>query len=303
MSYAGRALAKNTLLAIESDWKVFCAFCAVRSLRPLPADRTTVEQFLRYMASSRATTTLGRYLSSISTLHQVAGLDNPCITMEVKYTLQEIRRNYGTAPRQAHPLRLEHLEQLTSHYTDIDSLTARRDIALLSVAYDAMLRTSEICTVKVSDLSISDDGTGIVHLTHSKTDQAGQGAELFLSDQTVALVGEWLEAANIDSGALFRGIKRPFGKQEIIQDRAISRSTAYRIFRSASEMLGGEPWSGHSTRVGAAQDLVEANMDTAAIQQAGRWASSQMVHRYSRKITAGRSAMAKFRQSRKDNND
>jgi hypothetical protein len=51
--------------------------------------------------------------------------------------------------------------------------------------------------------------------------------------------------------------------------------------------------SGHSTRVGAAQDLAELDIDLAAITQAGGWKSTRMPLQYAEKINAARSGMAK----------
>jgi hypothetical protein len=51
--------------------------------------------------------------------------------------------------------------------------------------------------------------------------------------------------------------------------------------------------SGHSTRVGAAQDLAELDIDLAAITQAGGWKSTRMPLQYAEKINAVRSGMAR----------
>jgi hypothetical protein len=52
--------------------------------------------------------------------------------------------------------------------------------------------------------------------------------------------------------------------------------------------------SGHSLRVGMAQDLVAANLDIASVMQAGGWRSPTMVARYTEKLTAQRGAVARF---------
>ena len=51
--------------------------------------------------------------------------------------------------------------------------------------------------------------------------------------------------------------------------------------------------SGHSTRVGAAQDLAALDIDLAAITQAGGWKSTRMPLQYAEKINASRSGMAR----------
>jgi hypothetical protein len=50
---------------------------------------------------------------------------------------------------------------------------------------------------------------------------------------------------------------------------------------------------GHSTRVGANQDLAELDIDLAAITQAGGWRSTRMPLRNAEKINAASSGMAR----------
>ena len=54
-----------------------------------------------------------------------------------------------------------------------------------------------------------------------------------------------------------------------------------------------EKVSGHSTRVGATQDLAELDIDLAAITQAGGWKSKRMPLQYAERINSGRSGMAR----------
>ncbi|MDE0148214.1 MAG: hypothetical protein OXM58_07560 [Rhodospirillaceae bacterium] len=57
-------------------------------------------------------------------------------------------------------------------------------------------------------------------------------------------------------------------------------------------MAGG--LSGHSARVGAAQDMVAAGIEMPAILQAGRWKSVTMVNRYGERLLARRSGTAQL---------
>ena len=70
------------------------------------------------------------------------------------------------------------------------------------------------------------------------------------------------------------------------------------IFKRVARWIGMparfvEQVSGHSTRVGAAQDLAEPDIDLAAITQAGEWKSTRMPLQYAEKIHAARSGMAR----------
>ena len=52
--------------------------------------------------------------------------------------------------------------------------------------------------------------------------------------------------------------------------------------------------SGHSPRVGAAQDMIAAGIDLPAILQAGRWKSAAMVSRYGEHLLAEQSGAARL---------
>jgi hypothetical protein len=70
------------------------------------------------------------------------------------------------------------------------------------------------------------------------------------------------------------------------------------VFKRVAQWIGMparfvDQVSGHSTRVGAAQDLAELDIDLAAITQAGGWKSTRMPLKYMEKINAARSGMAR----------
>jgi hypothetical protein len=70
------------------------------------------------------------------------------------------------------------------------------------------------------------------------------------------------------------------------------------IFKRVAQWIGFptryiDGVSGHSTRVGATQDLAALDIDLAAITQAGGWKSTRMPLQYAEKINAGRSGMAR----------
>jgi integrase len=81
-----------------------------------------------------------------------------------------------------------------------------RDAALISLAYDAGLRVSELVGTKVADLRQVGDLSGRLEIAHSKTDQEGQGAWAWLSPDTMSRVSAWLLASGITEGPVFRRI-------------------------------------------------------------------------------------------------
>lgn len=93
-------------------------------------------------------------------------------------------------------------------------LPGLRDAALLSLGYDAGLRVSEILGASVEALEAQDDGSGLLDIGRSKTDQEGQGACAWVSPETMRRISTWREAASISTGPLFRrvGVIRTKGR-------------------------------------------------------------------------------------------
>ena len=159
--------------------------------------------------------------------------------------------------------------------------TARgnKDVALCRVARDGMLRRSEISALTWQDVDFQEDGTARLTIRRSKTDQAGEGATLYLSRQTTAAV-KLIEPIDVDA-------TRPvFG----LTGAQIARRIA-----SAAVAAGlGEGFNGHSCRVGMAQDLAAAGVELPALMTAGRWQSERMPARYTQNQSAARGAIARY---------
>jgi hypothetical protein len=85
-------------------------------------------------------------------------------------------------------------------------LQGLRDAALLSLGYDAGLRVSELVAVKVALIDPHSDGSALLLIPSSKTDQEGQGAWGWLSADTMRRVGAWLVASTITEGSAFRRV-------------------------------------------------------------------------------------------------
>jgi hypothetical protein len=111
-------------------------------------------------------------------------------------------------------------------------------------------------------------------------------------------VRTWLRVARITDGPLFRSV-RASGKVGARLHAASVSPILKKLARRAAPALrrhGIDPEgvSGHSCRVGMAQDLVAAGFDVVAIMQAGRWKSPEMVTRYTERLHAGRGAVAQY---------
>jgi integrase len=132
-----------------------------------------------------------------------------------------------------------------------------------------------------------------VLIRRGKTDAEGQGRMAYLSRETVLWLKVWLENAQIENGPIFR---RLIGGAQL--GGPLNSGSIAPIFKRVAQWIGMPARavnrvSGHSTRVGATQDLAALDIDLAAITQAGGWKSTRMPLQYAEKINAARSGMAR----------
>jgi integrase len=151
--------------------------------------------------------------------------------------------------------------------------------------------------LRAEDVAKAADGSGSALIRRSKTDTAGEGTMAYLSPLTMRLVQEWLVGSRRTSETLFA---RVFGKDKV--GEALTPQTVMAILRKVGQWIGLErqEWegiSGHSCRVGAAQDLLALNMDLPSVMQAGRWTDTRMPMRYGERVLASRGAMARAAKS------
>ena len=291
------ALSENTVRAVSADLERFTAWCAERGLAPLPACAATVVAFIEAMAGVRAPATVRRYVSSLATVHKAAGEPTPLEHVTVRRALKRMHRQQGWRQAQVQGLTWAHRRRLleAAGHRLIDV----RNRAILAVAYDAMLRRSELVALQVVDLTVERDGSASVLVRRAKTDPEGGGATLYLHRDSVTLVRAWLSASGIGDGPLFRSVRK-----DGTVGRRLHASQVPRIYKAMAERAGMPAEtvrriSGHSPRVGAAQDMIASGIGIPAIMQAGRWNSAAMVQRYGERLLAKRNGAAQLARLQK----
>ena len=294
---ASGVLSRHSVRALKADLERFVAWCAERGLNALPARSATVAEYIEAMARVRAPASVRRYVSSIASAHLAIGARNPVQHVKVKQALQRMSRRNGCRQEQVLGLTWALRQRLTAaagtRVIDV------RNRAMLAVAYDAMLRRSELVALQVADLTIEMDGTASLLVRRGKNDPDGLGALLYLHRDSVKLVREWLSASEIVSGPLLRSLRKGgavAGKLDASQVPRIYKGMAERAGLPASMV---RRISGHSPRVGAAQDMIASGIGIPAIMQAGRWKSAAMVQRYGERLLARRGGAAQLARLQK----
>jgi integrase len=282
----------NTVRAWRADWRSFVQFCFVKNESPLPASPHTVRAYIQHcMAEVKKPATIRRYLATIARAHRAADLLSPCASESVRLAQKEMSRAQPARQRQARPLGWAEIKAFLE--TAGKGIRADRERALLCVAYDTMARRSELVSLDAEDLTFAPDGTGTALIRRSKTDQAGEGAQSYLSRETVRHLQHWVKVSNITEGAVFRrlvgrNVVGPRLHVDMVAD--IFKRVGRWIKLPEKEV---SEISGHSIRVGATQDLLALNIDLASVMQAGRWKSTHMPMRYGEHVRAARGGMAR----------
>ena len=290
------AFAANTLRAWKADWAVFTMSCRAYRLESLPATPKTVRAFVfECLGKGKKPATVRRYVSTIGRAHRVAGVADPTASEDVKLALKEMGRNSTARQKQARGLTWAEIEVFLS--VEPRNLRDIRDRALAAVAYDTMCRRQELVMLRVEDIEEAKDGSGSILIRRSKTDTTGEGAAAYLSPLTMRLLKEWINQAGINAGAIF---VRVLGSSRV--GESLTPQVVSTVFRRVGQWIGLErkEWenlSGHSVRVGAAQDLLALNIDLSSVMQAGRWTDTRMPMRYGERVLASRGAMARAAKS------
>lgn len=297
--------APATVKAVRSDWTQYLAWCEATNSIPLPASVAQLETFLSAaIDKGRKRATVERYLYTVGLVHIAAGLPSPSKDpdwpVKWKKLIRQLKTTGGHARKQASELDSAGIETILASLGD--SPRDLRDAALLSMASDTLCRESELVTICVEHLHHNRRrNTWSLHVPFSKTNQDGATPDYrFVSLETMERVRAWQAAANISEGPLFRSTGgRP--KAGGGADNALLPQEVARIFRRRAKAAGLEnagSISGHSTRIGSANDLAEYGATGTQIQQAGGWKTDRMVTYYTRRSLAGVNAMAGLRSGR-----
>ncbi len=287
---------ESTRRLYAGAWRRFRAWAEAEGLQALPADPITVAAYMTDRAGqglSGSSLSLDR--KAISYHHRIAGLPTPTLSEDVKLTVAGLRNQAAAKgrwdPRQARGLTERDLARIvaTAHgrrrgptgRRESRQAARRRgdvDIAMVSVMRDALLRRGEATELRWRDVDFCRDGSARLTIRRSKTSVASA-----------------LQYVGVRATEALRRIAPPDPDPNArIFGLRCGRSISNRIAAMAKAAGLGEGFSGHSPRVGMAQDLTAAGTGLTALMVAGRWKSERMPAHYARAQAARRGAVAQF---------
>ncbi|PTC01275.1 hypothetical protein C9975_03065 [Thalassospira xiamenensis] len=162
-----------------------------------------------------------------------------------------------------------------------------RNLTLLNVAFDSLLRASELARIEWKHI---DENLKTVFIPYTKTNRGQDKDYRSLSGTTLRYLEELRSVTPVDARYVFSPMLNTeiFNEQSILSGNAkpLNYTNILKGLLSAMSWGGFESslYSAHSTRVGAALSMREKGISLEAIMEAGGWKSIDMVRRYLKAI-------------------
>ncbi len=281
---AGKALAESTRRAYASDVKIFLTYCDSARLAP-----TTVAAVAAFLAAEdkagRAVATIRRRHIALRQWFRDQGISEPVPTedLNVKKLLHGLRRERGSAQRQALPIFVEHLAKWCA--VQPDTLHAVLHQALLLLGWAGGFRRSELVALTVGDLAFDDLGA-VVTIRRGKTDQEGRGRAVRIPPGDhpltcpVTALKNWLERSKVSTGPVFRRTRRG----RVWAKRGLCARTVDDLVKrlAASVGLDATKYSAHSLRAGFITTCAMKGKPDSLVMKTTGHKSAAMLCRYQR---------------------
>ncbi|MDB4185984.1 tyrosine-type recombinase/integrase [bacterium] len=275
------AYSPNTLKSYYSDAKSFVDWCEKTNITPFPLTSDTVKSFIERMQIDYSYSTIRRRLSALRRLNGLLGFEDQTFTEDVYLAIRKLKRAKSTEQRQAVGINEDLLTKMID--TQPDNLVGKRNRLLLSLGYDFLARRSELVAIRSEDLTFTPDGALKGIIRRSKTDQYGRGRLVFGSERSAKLLKKWLRLKQKEIQPVFCAINHGRCLDRSICDRQVNEIIKQGLVRVKRHPRPSDlEVSGHSLRVGAAQDLLIKGHDMAAIMRAGGGSEPTTVARYLR---------------------
>lgn len=286
----------NTLRDLMSVVRLYANWCMPRGYGWLPVDPENAREYLFWLKDEkgRAISTIEKHLAMLNMLMTVSGLPKPNTDKAVGMGMKKLRRLAATSGEragQAVPFLLADLHVADRLYKQIGTVAALRNRAFLFVAYNTMLRMSEIARLKVRDVQIKGDNVTL-YVAYTKTNTVTETIKQ-LSPKTAAALLDWLRVSGLDNHLDTMLFSQVFKNGNVrLAWVPMTAAALEKIYKDTWRLMGKDDekenkgryaqWSGHSARVGAAQDLNATGASLPQIMAEGGWKNTETAMRYLR---------------------
>jgi integrase len=256
----------------------------------LPATADSVARYLVDHANTLSVNTLRQRLSGLAAWHIDQGFPDPTKAPHVKKVLKGIVELHPVVQKQAKPIQLEQLTRLVNCFNRLinngsqpEILQATRDKALLLIGFWRAFRSDELARLCVEHIQ-ADAGKGMeIFVPRSKGDHSRLGrrykAPALKKLCPVEAYLDWVSAAQLKSGPVFRSINR-WGH---LSDEALHPASIIGIIKRCSaraEVEEAHLFSSHSLRRGFATWANSQGWDTKSLMEYVGWKDVKSAMRY-----------------------
>lgn len=297
--------AVNTERAYKSDLKTYAEFCFLHGFTAVPADVTTLTEYVAYLGSEKpertasdgggrekkkgqqpltgphSLATIKRHLASIRKAHQLSGHSLPANLDALAVVMEGIARTLGKRQEQALAFSVEELKQ-SIRGLDLTTSAGIRDRALLLLGFAGAFRRSELVDLNIEDLNFTSRAL-IIDLHKSKTNQHGEEEKKAIFQVPnedfcpVRSLQAWLSRLGHSTGPVFVKIPRSVPGQ--LATPSDNRLSATSINKLVQKRLGDD-YSAHSLRVSFITVSVLNGQSNKFIKNQTKQKTDAMIDRY-----------------------
>lgn len=260
----------------------------------LPATPDSIARYLVDHAGTLSTNTLRHRLAALAGWHREHGFVDPTREPLVRKVLKGIQTLHPPVEKQAEPLQLTRLAQVDSWLEGAISaardrgertneLRHQRDRALVLLGFWRGFRGDELIRMQVNHLRLVPGEGMTCFLPRSKSDRQAQGTSYKVPALSrlcpVSATWEWVDAAGLTEGPLFRGIDR-WGRVGGGPLHANSLIPMLRRLFTDVGLPDVEDYSSHSLRRGFAGWANASGWDIKALMEYVGWKDVHSAMRY-----------------------
>lgn len=260
----------------------------------LPATPDSVARYLADHGESLSVNTLRQRLAALAQWHVDQGFPDPTKTPMVRQVMRGIQTLRPAQEKRARPLQLDQLTQVDTWLADaIGTATAlgdtsaamrrRRDRALVLLGFWRGFRGDELTRLRVEDVAVTPGEGMICFLRQTKGDRQLKGGTFKVPVLSrlcpVSAYLEWIAAARLDGGPVFRPIDR-WGR---VGDSALHIDSLVPLLRGILQEAGveaAELYSAHSLRRGFASWATANGWGLKTLMEHVGWKNAQSAMRY-----------------------
>ena len=270
--------------------KKFQQYCEHQGVRPLPADPTTVVNFLGFIKTQGLSAATARtYVAALGNQHKESNFESPTARSIVKAALRGYGKLKPQKPDTRLPITINIMRQIKTFIASSDLCYYDQRMLWFSfcLAFFGFLRVGEFTTptstyfdpercLRFRDVYVSPNGSHLtVIIRASKTDQHAQGHQVVIpaTNRSVCAV-----KACRKFFAILSSLNPELDEIPLLQfsnKQFLTRSSFQKHLRS---FLRGIPdsrrYSTHSFRIGAATAAAQKGHEADSIKRAGRWKST-----------------------------